>query len=138
MRVESPPLKREERSFPQFRERKVRNSRRFNTLHQRRRRITTQSRKKNEKNRAEITLVRAHASREIVPRPLILSSNAPFSMAFVTYTRNLKPGVSHARTGEEEVSFFCRRNKKASQKTLKSHRVCFEKRVARASARLRD
>jgi hypothetical protein len=42
-------------------------------------------------------------------------------MAFVTYTRNLKPGVSHAMTGEKRLVFFVERerNKKASQKTLK-------------------
>ena len=133
----TPFEKRREGLFPNFEKRKVRNSRRLsNTLHQRRR-ITTQSRKKNEKNRAEITLLRAHANREIVPRPLMFSSNAPFSMAFVTYTRNLKPGVSHARTGEEEVSFFCRRkgNKKSVAKDAKSLIGRVLKNASRARAR---
>ena len=106
----TPSEKRREVFSPNFRERKVRNSQRFQHVAHQRRRITTQSRKKKtKKNRAEITLLRAHANREIVPRPLNLSSNAPFFMAFVTYTRNLKPGVSHTRGREKKrLVFFCR------------------------------
>ena len=104
----TPSEKRREVFSPNFRERKVRNSQRL-TLATTDKQPPIEQKKETKKNRAEITLLRAHANREIVPRPLNLSSNAPFFMAFVTYTRNLKPGVSHTRGREKKrLVFFCR------------------------------
>ena len=103
----TPSEKRREVFSPNFRERKVRNSQRFQHVAHQRRRITTQSRKKNEKksrvNHAP-TRTREQRNRTSAAEPFF--ERAIFYGVCDLYTKLKAWSVAHARTGEEEVSFF--------------------------------